>query len=248
MPPTAPATEPGSALLLWGHGADGGPGVLRRHAERLAASGRFAEVGACCLRGRPGLAEALARLATPRVCLLPMLLADGYLARTALAAELRRLGPAGERLRLAPVLGSHPGLAALLRQRGEAVVKQRGWRTAACTLLLVGHGTSREPASGGTLMAQAERIRRQGGFAGVATAFLEDRPDVAAALRDVPCGNVAAVGFFMESGPHGERDVHRALARTGPPVAYAGVIGAAPELAALALELAALAEPPAVAA
>ena len=62
--------------MLWGHGCAGGPGVLEALAARLRALGRFADVRAACLRGRPSLAEAMAGLTAERVYLVPMLMAD----------------------------------------------------------------------------------------------------------------------------------------------------------------------------
>lgn len=242
--PRAPATEPRkdrAALVLWGHGAAGGPGVLDAHVRRLERRGGFTPVCAACLRGAPRLSEVMAELTAARVYLVPMLMADGFLARTALNAAVDELGRDAERLHLAPVLGGNPRLADLLLDRGLAAAGEQGWRAAASTLLIIGHGTPRDRNSRATAFAHAAEIARRGPFARVAAAFLEDRPSLAEAAG---CGgaNLVVVGLFADAGAHGEDDVHRAMVALGRPYTYAGAIGRAPEIAELVLEQVALAE------
>lgn len=211
------------------------------HARRLADLERFADVRAACWRGIPGLADVVAGLTAARIYLVPMLMADGYLARTALNAAIDSLGPDMARLRLAPVLGGNPRLAELLLEQVLSAARKRDWVPADTTLLVVGHGTPRDRNSRATAFAHAAEIERRGVFARVATAFLEDRPslDQAAGRDDAP---VVAVGLFADAGPHGEDDVRRALAALGRPHAYAGVVGRSRRIPELILEQVALAD------
>jgi sirohydrochlorin cobaltochelatase len=239
--PKAPATDAGAetALLLCGHGRAGGPGVLSRHAERLADAG-FAEVRVACLRGKPSLAEAVASIDAPHIRLVPVLMADGYLARVTLARAMDGLGADAARLSLAPVLGRNARLAEVLLAYALRAARVRHWLPREATLLVVGHGTPRDAGSRTAAMAHAGAIRRRGLFGRVAAAFLEDRPSLAQAAG-AGSAPVVAAGLFVEAGPHGDGDVRDALAALRRPTAYTGAIGGAPEIPGLLLEQAALA-------
>jgi sirohydrochlorin cobaltochelatase len=233
--------------VLWGHGVGGGVGVLEAHGRALDAAGRFAEVATCCLHGRPRLAEVVAGLGAPRLYLVPMLMADGYTARERLAEEIAGLGAEAERLTVAPVLGAHAGLAEVLTAKALAAAVARGWQAAETRLLLVGHGTARQPRSRESAIAQAERIARHGCFAAVDVAFLEAEPRLDDCLAGLPPGPLVVSGLFADRGMHGEKDVPAALASHRVDAAYTGPIGSAPEIRDLVLDqvgqLVAVAEP-----
>jgi len=237
--PRAPATDPRRAgLLICAHGRDGGPGIAETHAAALAARGAVAEARACCLKGRPTVAEALAALSADRILLVPLLMEEGYTARTRLPDALDAAGAAGSRLRVAPPLGTAPELAALLGARAEAACAARGWTPAETALLVVGHGTPRDPRSGAVLDGQVARLTATGAFAHVGAAFLERPPTVAQAVAALPAGPCVAVGFFADAGSHGEADVPRLLAEAAPDAAYAGPVGTDPAITDLILALA----------
>jgi sirohydrochlorin ferrochelatase len=222
--------------VLWGHGVAGGVGVLVEHGRALDADGRFAEVATCCLHGRPRLAEVVAGLGAPHLYLVPMLMADGYTAQVRLAEEIEGLGAEARRLTVAPVLGSHPGLADILTAKAVAAAAARSWPAAETRPLLVGHGTARQHQSRESVIAQAERIVRRGGFATVDVAFLEAPPRLDDCLAGLPPGPLVVSGLFADLGVHGENDIPEALARHRPDAAYTGPIGLAPEIRALVLD------------
>lgn len=242
--PKAPATEagaPATALLLCGHGARGTAGVVRRHAEVLRGRGGFAAVAGGCLFGEPSLEEALADLSAPRVVLVPVLMAEGYTLRV----MERRLAAAdtAHRARLARPLGTHPDIARIAAGLGERAGHAQGWTPRRAALLLVGHGTLRDPASGDTVRRHASALGRTGRFAAVRTAFLDEPPSIAEALAGLPPMPAAAVGMFTDAGMHGEQDVPRLLAECPRETAYAGPLGPEPEVADLILALAAATGP-----
>lgn len=219
-------------LLLAAHGIDGGPGVAEAHAAALRGACGFAEVRVGCLKGSPDLAAAL-RDARPPVCVVPLLMSEGYI----FELVRRRIAELGDGIdwRLAAPVGTHPRLTGLVRRKAEAILSSAGLTPARASLLLVGHGTPRHAGSAEATRAQAARLA-DAGFAAVAVAFLEEPPFVTDAVAGLPGDVVAAVGLFLDNGPHGDVDVRDALATTGRRALYAGAIGTDPGLRPLILE------------
>lgn len=234
--PTGMASGRDRALVLCGHGSRGGVGSAAGHAAAIRALGRFAEVQACALKGRPGLRETLAGLARrARIDLVPMLMAEGYTLRTMLR-QLDETAPPGARLHVSRPVGSHPGLAAVMAARAAQCCAERGWAAGDTGLLMVGHGTRRDPQSGATAHRHALDIARSGRFAEVGVAFLDEAPGIAQVLAGSPRPRWVAVGLFADHGEHGELDVPRMLAKSGRATTYTGAIGADGRMVDLILE------------
>ena len=233
--PPAEAALAATALVLCAHGARGVAGAAARHATVLGRSGRFAEVAACALYGEPRLEATLARLRSPEVTVVPFMLAEGWTV-AALAERLHRCRP---RARLGPPLGAHDGIADLLLARARKGCLARGWPPGETALLIVGHGTTRHPASAATARRHAAAIAAHAAFAEVATAFLDEAPSIAEAVATLRSPRIAAVGFLTDAGSHGAKDVPRLLRATGRAFVYLGPIGPDPALVPLILDQAA---------
>lgn len=219
-------------LVLVTHGIEGGPGSAADHAAAIAKLGRFEEVRVGCIKGTPDLAAAI-RDAPPPVCVVPMLMARGFI----FDLMRRRLDdlPNAGRLVLAEPVGAHPGLTGLIRRLADAACDARGWRRDRTALLLLGHGT---PRHGGSAEATREQVRRleDAGYAAVADAYLEEAPFPAEAAAGLPGEQLVAVGLFLDNGPHGDADARAALAGIARPVGYTGALGADPALLPLILD------------
>jgi sirohydrochlorin cobaltochelatase len=225
----------GPALVLCAHGARGVAGTASRHAGVLRRTGAFDRVEACALFGEPRLEAALSPLRASPVTVVPFMLAEGW-TLSALAERLRRCRPDA---RLCPPLGAHEAIADILLARALRGCRARGCPPAETALLLVGHGTTRHPASGATARRHAAAIAARGPFAEVATAFLDEAPSVAEAVAGLEAPRIAAVGFLTDVGSHGAGDVPRLLRETGRTGVYLGPIGPDPALAPLILAQAA---------
>lgn len=197
-----------------------------------AATGR--EVRAGFLNAQPTLAEVAAAAGDAPLVVLPMFMADGYLARHAVPRALGR--PA----RLLTPFGLLPDLPGLILAQARQTCRDAGMTPARTTLLLVGHGSRR---GGGppreAVVDQADRVAGTGDFAAVEVAFLEEPPEVDAQLQRC-AGDIAVVGFFATPGAHASEDVPRLLAgtrrATSGRVAYAGAIGACPGAVGLLID------------
>lgn len=240
--PKGPVISPApgaDGLLICCHGIYGGPGIALRHAAAIERTARFAEVGVCCLKGHPGLAEAVEGMRSARVQLVPLFMAEGYALGTLLPRALAGISTRGKRIDLCQPVGANPRLAQILSRGAALACRERGWRVRDTAFVIMGHGTPRDPASGATALAHARAIARDGEFAAVGVAFLDQAPSLAAAMARMDAGRTVVAGLFADAGPHGGIDVPRLIREVDGSAAYAGPVGRAPEIPDLILEQAA---------
>lgn len=217
--------------MLCAHGIQGHPGAAMEHAERLRQHGLFAEVHGCAHRGAPGLSETLSAVHAPRVCLAPLLMAEGFTLRKMLDQVV--LGPD---IAVCQPVGTHPGLADVIADMARAACKPKGWATRQTALLVVGHGTVRHPDSSVTARRHAARIAASDDFREVAVAFLDEPPGVGAVLARLEARHRVVVGLFIDRGEHGENDIPRLLAACDHDAVYAGPVGSDPRMTDLLLQ------------
>ena len=225
-----------AGLLLCSHGVQGGPGHASRHAAAIRRLGLFAETRVCCLKGRPGLAEVMEGMSSPEVYLVPLLMAEGYTAGRLLDCALAALPDGGSRIVLCRPVGTNPGMAAVLLASARRCCRAKRWAPEETTVVVMGHGTRRCAGSGGTVFSHSQLIAREGDFAAVAPAFLDQPPSLGETLAQSTTRHAVVVGLFTDRGAHGEKDVPRLLAQGGHDAAYAGPVGTAPELSDLILD------------
>ncbi len=237
---TAPATKvpPAStALLLCAHGSPGGGEALARRAAALGPRLGCAETGGALLYGDPPLEEAVAGLTSARVYVVPLLLSEGT-TFAALTDRLEDLGGAS-RFRLCRPLGTHPWLAAGLLAAAEAEAGRAGWTERDFALVLVGHGSPRNPASREATQGLARQVGRAARKVRVACAFLEEPPALDEVLAALPERRIVVAGCFSEQGRHAREDVPALIAASGREARYLGPIGAADWTDSLILDSAA---------
>lgn len=231
-----------TGLLICAHGVAGRPGAAVRHAHAISSRGRFAGVAACCLTGRPSVGEALEGLPAGAVVLVPLLMAEGYAWRNLLPRALAAARGA-ERVTVRRPVGVHPGLAAVIERAGLEACTARRWEPGETTLLLVGHGTGRDPHSSESLEAQARALARAQRFAEVVPAFLEQPTRLGEALAALDNQHAVVVGLFADAGVHGEDDVRAAIEPIRARVHYAGPVGILSDMADLIVDQALDADP-----
>ena len=223
-------------LIVVGHGTGTPEGDAALHdlAGALARRKLFADVRAAALHGGPGLASASAGYEDRPIRLLPFLMSGGVTFHKRLAGAMAGLSW-GQSPLLYPPLGFNPALAGLLAARAEAAAKAWSWPLADDSLVLIGHGTLRDPASAQAARLQQRAIAALGRFAAVEVAFLDQPPrlDHVLAHHQSP---LLGVGLFAGEGRHGAKDMADAFARSSGPSIYCGAIGADPGLADLAAE------------
>ncbi len=223
-------------LIVVGHGTGSaeGDGALHDLAAHLAGRDLFADVRVALLRGEPGLAAAMAGLGDHGVRLLPFLISGAVTFQNRLVAAMRGFGWA-QTPHIYPPLGFNPVLAPLLANRAQAAALDWAWPLADNHVVLIGHGTLRDPAS-----AQAARMHQRALaaldiFADVEVAFLDQPPRLDHVLAHHQ-GPLIGIGLFAGEGRHGANEMVEAFAASSGPSVYCGAIGRDPGLAALAVE------------
>jgi len=188
-----------ASLLLVAHGSTRYPGAadgLYRVAERLKP--RFAHVDVAFWRQEPILSPG--HLREGPVFVVPYFAGLGKHTEQLIP---ERLGLAGRAdVTYCPPVGCHPALPAMIHRRALA----RAEAPAQTTLLLVGHG-SREGGANRTPEAIAETLRGLGGFAGVATCYLEQAPFAADWPALVRTPYVVAQPLLLSAGMHASDDL-----------------------------------------
>lgn len=234
--PIKQAAESLPTLILCAHGR--GVAADRRHvpellADELRGDGRFSDVRTAYLKGRPDLATALAQPASADVVLVPLLMADGYTNKVILPAALGSVG-AGQ-VTVARPVGESPALGPMILGDAKRRCEALGWAPRDTTVFIAGHGTGRDRNSAATAERLAADIARSADFGDVRTAFLEQEPLLADALRGCRPNRCLVIGFFMDRGGHGAEDIPRLIAREHPEAVYTGPVGAFPGFAEVVL-------------
>lgn len=236
----APGWAPAdAAVILVGHGSPhtAQPALdLKRLAQALREREGFAAVEVAMLNGsgeRP--VEVADRLAADRALVVPVMMCDGQTVRREIP---KAFGAAWRpRLHFCPPVGTHSGLAALIARRASEAAHRIGVAAGEAALLLIAHGSLRNPGSEQATVLQARRLAAMRVFREVTSAYLEQPPRIDDTVRRI-APPVIAVGLFAAAGRHATHDVEGALAAAGrPDVTYLGPIGTDPGIAALIASL-----------
>jgi sirohydrochlorin cobaltochelatase len=193
------------ALLLIGHGSVRYPeaaSALLRHAEALRRINQFTLVEVALLNGAPSVQDALVRIGTRLIRVVPFFMEDGYFTQVAVP---RALG--NRAARLCPPVGVHDGIAGLIERQALAACDSLGVASRAASVLVVGHGSSASPGRALSLHRHASRVAATELFARVEAACLEEPPFVADALLGLRAHPVVVIGFFANHGTHVRDDV-----------------------------------------
>jgi uroporphyrin-III C-methyltransferase len=229
-----------TGILLAAHGSRRHP-EANRLAEVLAAKLRDAcladEVIAGFQQGEPGFGEAFARLEAERVLVLPLFTAEGYYTDVALPAALAPFQASGVEVIHGAPLGASPRLVDLVTRRVQAELTEQGVPATRASVLVVGHGTRRNPESRDTTLRLAGTLGEWGLAREVQAAFLDDDPEVEIALAALTGDVIFVVPFFV-GGAHATQDLPE---RLGSPVPGRRIVldipvGQYPELASLLIQ------------
>jgi sirohydrochlorin cobaltochelatase len=226
-------------LLLIGHGSarypDAGAPLLR-HAATLRA--RIARVEVGLLNGFPPVSDALARLGTGVVRVVPFFMEDGYFSRVAVPKAL------GNRpALLCPPVGVHDGMAGLIERQSLAACEAMDIPSRSAAVLVVGHGSASAPGRALALHRHVSRVAGTELFGRVEAACLEEPPFVADALRSLRSHAVVVIGFFANRGGHVRDDVPTLIAAeqmargdSGRPVVFHGSVTDDPAMTQIILD------------
>lgn len=216
-------------MLLAAHGErrpDAGNEGVFRIARGLSDRGLAVAVG--FISGVPSVKEALHWLSADRILVYPLFASSGYFSRDRLVQILDEANNDGRDIEMLTPLGLDPGLPDIVLEQAKDAAREHGFALDACTVILLAHGSKRNPASRQSTERMARAIADRAIFRKVEIAFLEEQPsldDVAASVA----GPAVVVGLFSGEGLHGAKDAPRLVARLKrADVAFAGIMGSVP--------------------
>lgn len=219
-------------ILLVGHGSSRTPRTNERVFELAEALRREldAEVHAAFFKGAPSVADVVRTHPRASWTVVPVALADGWFSTTVIPRLVREAldeakreartpsrneqrntqqrGPEStpENVRFTPSLGGANAWVDALETQHRDACSARGWPSA--PLVVVGHGTPRNPASSTTLKRAVAALVERGVPA--YPAFLDQEPDVAQVVPSFE-GPVVVAPFFLADGAHPRWDVPEEL-------------------------------------
>lgn len=201
------------AVIVAAHGSRHGnaAAIVNGHVERLRREYALEAFSAFHV-GRPGFGRVLGRLETGRGVIVPFFAADGYYSRRVLpdAVAGSRLST-GIELRQTRAVGTAPQLPDLVRNRVLQLTGRLGLKLERTSILVVGHGTPRHPASRVSTGWVADRLSQTSLFRTVAAAFLAEPPAIEEQLELLPADQKIVVPYLIGGGSHVLEDLPRRL-------------------------------------
>ncbi|TVQ55088.1 MAG: hypothetical protein EA377_04120 [Phycisphaerales bacterium] len=240
-------------LVLAAHGATDDPrcaAPVERHAEAIRNMHLYREVLTVYWKQPPYFADLYDLTPARDLLLVPVMTASGYYTNVVLPRELKvENPPTGRNVHVAAPIGELDAMADLVVEQAVHIAADTGVEVSDAHLLLIGHGTPRDPVrSGATTYRHAETVRQRNVFRSVHAGFLEQDPTVADAFAEIPGSEpVILVPYLIASGGHGADDIPSDLGvapgtRTATigerPVLFADAVGEHPRTVHLILNCA----------
>jgi sirohydrochlorin cobaltochelatase len=133
--------------------------------------------------------------------------------------ELGLTGPVTRKgtktVRYAGPLGTYEGMADVILERVDDLMRGKDLAPGRTALLLLGHGTDLNKSSGGVVYLNAGRIQERGLFDLVEVGFLDQEPGIGDVVEDVDAENVVLIPVFIAEGWHTRETIPEDLGLTG---------------------------------
>ena len=200
-----------TAILLLGHGSSKHPdssSSVRLHAKILHERGGFDEVHVAFLKEEPLVENALGLIESEEIWIVPDFLAEGYFTRQ-IIPEMLELDSQPETVHYGDPVGTHPMMAELIDQSAHDILGD--WDPSQVSLLLVGHGSTRNSQSKQTLLDHIIELEKTTPFAQVSDLWLEESPFVREWVSVATQKKIIVVPFLLSDGQHGGWDIPEML-------------------------------------
>jgi len=192
------------ALVLVGHGSARNPNTrlpVCANVQEIKRRGQYDEVRCGLLKEEPHVSITLDRLSSEEVTVVPLFISDGYYSRVVIPREMKVSGAFsevnGRNVHYTRAVGSHPLFADLLLSRA----REAGWQSGDA-LVVLGHGTPKNPESATNVYLQADRVRQQIPGEECLTLFIDEPPDVLEVWERTRARRVIMVPLFIANGWH----------------------------------------------
>src|ERR671926_1561135 len=135
------------ALVIVGHGShlNGDSGLpVYQHAARIRQTGEYDEVVECFWKEEPSMRHVLDTVEAEDVCVVPAFISEGYFTQQVIPRELGLTSPVTRKgyktVRYAGPLGTFEGMADVILERAEDLLKDKEMSPGRQALVLLGHG------------------------------------------------------------------------------------------------------------
>lgn len=237
------------ALVIVGHGShlnEDSSLPVYEHAARIRErfGGEYDEVVECFWKEEPAMRHVLDTVEAEDVCVVPAFISEGYFTQQVIPRELGLAGPVtykdGKTIRYAGPLGTFEGMADVILERADDLLRDKEVTPGRRALVLLGHGTDLNKSSGGVIYMNAERIKERGLYDLVEVGFLDQDPQIAEVVESVEAENVVLIPVFIAEGWHTRETIPEDLGLTGEvtrlaskTIFYGAPVGTHPSMAAL---------------
>jgi sirohydrochlorin cobaltochelatase len=241
------------ALVIVGHGShlnEDSSLPVYEHAARIRERfcDEYDEVVECFWKEEPSMRHVLDTVEADDVCVVPAFISEGYFTQQVIPRELGLVGAVthkdGKIVRYAGPLGTFEGMADVILERVEDLLRGKEVPPGRRALVLLGHGTDLNKSSSGVIYLNAERIRERGLYDLVEVGFLDQDPEIGAVVENVETENVVLIPVFIAEGWHTRETIPQDLGLTGEvtvkataggekTIFYGAPVGTHPSMAAL---------------
>ncbi len=215
----------------------------------------FTAVIPAFLNGEPAMTNVLDLLAPGDVVIVPVMTSAGYYLNK-LPGKFAENESANQfRCFMTPVVGMHDSIQDLAGNRIEMLLRKHELSPHETTIVVVGHGTRRNPTSGDSTFALTRQLELRfepENELKFVTGFLDQDPELSNIVDAIDTRHTLVVPFLISRGPHTTEDIPQAFGLpSGPAVEFpllkqseSGLcicdlpVGMYPEIADVCLELA----------
>lgn len=233
------------ALILVGHGSARNPNTrlpLCHVVQEVKRRGLYDEVRCGLLKQEPRVCKTLDPIQSDDITIVPFFISDGYYTRNVIPCCLGLKGKNEQRnIRYTSAIGSHPKFSELILSHA----KEAGWKPGDA-LVILGHGTPKNPASGINVYLQAERVRQQIPQEEILTTFIDESPFVTDVWSLAKASRMFIVPLFIGNGWHVTETIPEDLGlddqfrgtKDGREIIMTSAVGTDPRLVDIILEIA----------
>ena len=209
------------SLILASHGSEAtadSNAPMFELASKIESSGLFSAVTPAFLHGEPNMTNVFDGLTPGDAIIVPVMTSEGYYLNEVIPKKLQENATIGDfRMFVTPVAGMHPSVASLVLNRIDSILSLYQLSETETTVVIVGHGTRRNPNSGTSTYQLVETLRSQLANLPVEIAFLDQDPEAVVVAKQIPTRHTVIIPFLISRGPHTTVDIPEAFDLPGGP-------------------------------
>jgi len=235
MDPNNSTTEPPHrSLVLAAHGSDAESNMNRtvgKLAHRVSnliqaqgPKGNFLRVTPAFLDGQPLMTEVLQTLPPGEVVVVPVMTSNGYYLKKFPELFQQNSNVDQFQITVSSVVGTHPRIPTLIAERVEIALIEHEIEASETTVVVVGHGTRRNPTSGDSTISLTKKVQQklnEQTELTFETGFLDQDPELSEIVSRIKTRHTLVIPFLMGRGPHATTDIPVAFGLpSGPDVEF----------------------------